>query len=122
MQEAVKDTRREGLKEMLYADELVLMAESESKAMEKFRVWKRKWRRRGLRVNIEKTKVVISGEEPKIRMESGRYPCRCCGRGMGESLVWCAGCERWCHQICAGVRCAQSGCRLLLSDLRWRRM
>ncbi len=36
---------------------------------------------KGLRVNMEKTKVVISGEEPMIRMENGRYPCGCYGRG-----------------------------------------
>ncbi len=43
-------------------------------------------------------------EEPMIRIESGRYLCRCCARGMGEKSVWCAGCERWCHQRCSGVR------------------
>ncbi len=53
---------------------------------------------------MEKTKVVISGEEPMVRMESGRYPCGCCGRGVGENSVWCAGCERWCHQRRSGVR------------------
>ncbi len=55
-------------------------------------------------MNMEKTKIVISGEEPMIIMESGRYPWGCCGRGVGENSVWCAGCERWCHQRCSGVR------------------
>ncbi len=41
--------------------------------------------RRGLRVNMEKTTVMISGEEPMIRMESGRYPCGCCERGVGKN-------------------------------------
>ncbi len=100
----MKETRREGLKELLYADDLVLMAESEEEAAEKFRVWKRRMKRRDLRVNMEKTKVVISGEEPRIRMESGRYPCGCCRGGVGENSVWCAGCEQWCHQRCLGVR------------------
>ncbi len=104
MQEATKGARREGLKELLYADNLVLMAESEEEAEEKFSAWKREMERRGMRVNIEKTKVVMSVEEPRIRMESGRYPCGCCGRGVGENFVWCAGCERWCHQRCSGVR------------------
>ena len=104
MQEATKEARREGLKELLYADDLVLMAESEEEAVEKFRTWKREMERRGLRVNMEKTKVVISGEELVVRMESGRYPCGCCGKGVGENLVWCAGCERWCHQRCSGLR------------------
>ncbi len=52
-------------------DDLVLMAELEKEAVEKFRAWKRTMERRGLRVNMDKTKVVISGEEPMIRMKSG---------------------------------------------------
>ncbi len=35
MQEAMKEARREGLKELLYADDLVLMAESEEEVVEK---------------------------------------------------------------------------------------
>ncbi len=37
MQEATKEAGREGLKELLYADDLVLMAESEEEVVEKFR-------------------------------------------------------------------------------------
>ncbi len=37
-------------------------------------------------------------------MENGRYPCGCCGRGVGKNSVWCAGCEWWCYQRCSGVR------------------
>ncbi len=47
-----------------------------------------------LRVNMEKTKVMISGEQPMIRMENGRCPCRCCERGVEENSVWFAGSER----------------------------
>ncbi len=67
MQEAMKEAGREGLKELLYADDLVLIPESEE-AVEKFRERKRGMERRGMRVNMEKTKVVISGEEPMIRI------------------------------------------------------
>ncbi len=52
MQEATKEARREGLKELLYADDLVLMAESEEEAVEKFNAWKRGMKRRELRVYI----------------------------------------------------------------------
>ncbi len=93
MQEATKEARREDLKELLYVDDLVLLAESEEEVLGKFSAWKRGMGRRGLRVNMEKKKV-ISGEKAMMRMESGRYPCRCCGRGLGENSVWCAECER----------------------------
>ncbi len=68
MQEATKEARREGLKELLYADDLVLLAESEDEAVEKFNACKWGMEKRGLRVNMEKMKVMISGEEPMIRM------------------------------------------------------
>ncbi len=55
-------------------------------------------------MNMEKTKVVIYGEQLMMRMERGRYPCGCCGRGVGKNSVWCVECERWCHQRCSGVR------------------
>ncbi len=112
MQETTKPAGRESLKELLYADDLVLMPESEEGAVEKLRSWQRGMERRGLRVNMEKMKVMISGEEPMVRVDSGRYSCGCCGRGMGENLVWCAGCESWCHQ-----RCEESWSQLSLSNL-----
>ncbi len=76
MQEVTKEARREGLKELLYVDDLMLMAESEEEAVEKFSAWRRGMERRGLRVNMEKTKVVISGEELMI----SRWEGRCKGR------------------------------------------
>ncbi len=91
MQEATKEANRDCLKKLLYVDDLVLMAEMEEEAVEKFSAWKRRMDSRGLRVNMEKTKVVISGEELMIRMESGRYPFGCCGREVGENSVWFKG-------------------------------
>ncbi len=70
MQEATRGPERESLKELLYVDDLVLMAELEETV--KSSAWKRGMARRGLRVNMEKTKVMISGGEPVIRMETGR--------------------------------------------------
>jgi hypothetical protein len=49
---------REGLPwELLYADDLVLLAESEEKLIEKFRHWKDGMKAKGLGVNIEKTQA-----------------------------------------------------------------
>ncbi len=98
MQEAMKEARRGGLKELLYADDLVLMAESEEEAVENLM-----YGRRGWRVNMEKVKVMIPGEELMMTMESGRYLCGYCERGVGENSVGCAGCECWCHQRCSGL-------------------
>ena len=104
IQEATKEERGENLKELLYADDLVLMAETEEEVVEKFRAWKRGMEKRGLKVNMEKTKMMVLGRKPAVTPESGRYPCGCCGRGVGANSVWCAGCNKWCHQRCSGLR------------------
>ena len=44
--------------ELLYTDDLVLVAETEELLMEKLRKWKRGMELKGLRVNIGKTKVM----------------------------------------------------------------
>jgi hypothetical protein len=44
--------------ELLYADDLVLLAESEEALVEKFRHWKDGMEAKELRVNMEKTKVM----------------------------------------------------------------
>ncbi len=47
MQEATKEAGRESLKELLYVDDLVLMAESEEGAVEKLGRGKGGWREEG---------------------------------------------------------------------------
>ena len=46
--------------ELLYADDLVLIAESMDELIEKFTRWKEGMESKGLRVNILKTKVMVS--------------------------------------------------------------
>ena len=46
-----------------YADGLVITAESEEEAVRKFGVWKREMETRGLKVNINKTKLMVIGRE-----------------------------------------------------------
>ena len=79
MQEATREIGLEGIKELLYADDLVIMADSEEELVERFEAWKNGMEKRGLKVNTDKTKVMISGNMPVERMERGRYPCGCCG-------------------------------------------
>ena len=58
--EALSREFREGLPmELLYADDLVLVAETEELLMEKLRKWKKGMELKGLRVNIGKTKKVM---------------------------------------------------------------
>ena len=103
LEEATKEGRR-GVWELLYADDLVITAESRAEAINRFNSWKEEVSRRGLRVNMEKTKVMVTGGPPKRRREEGRYPCSCCGRGVGVNSVLCTECGKWCHKRCSGLR------------------
>ena len=59
MLEALSREFREGLPmELLYADDLVLIAESKELLLEKLRKWKNGMEVRGFRVNAGKTKVM----------------------------------------------------------------
>lgn len=90
--------------ELLYADDLVLTAESGEEVEQMFNRWKRNLEHRGFRVNMEKTKIMVTGKRTQENIRSGRYPCGVCGRGVGVNSVLCTGCDRWCHGRCSGLR------------------
>jgi hypothetical protein len=61
------------LSEILYADDLVLMADSMEELQLKFDRWKSVIERKGLKVNMGKTKVMVSGEGgERVTKESGQ--------------------------------------------------
>ena len=65
MHEATREARCEGLWD-LYADGLAIRAEWEEDAVKKFGVWKRVMETRGLKVNMNKTKLMVMGREPAV--------------------------------------------------------
>ena len=104
MEEATKSCASGGPWELLYADDLVLTAESKSELERKFREWKSHMEDRGLKVNIEKTKFMITGDDEAEPVEMGEYPCGVCGRGVGVNSIPCVHCQKWCHKRCSGLR------------------
>ena len=60
--------------ELLYADDLVLVAESVEELTRKFALWKQGLEGKGLRVNLGKTKVMVSlgGRGRKLRPSASR--------------------------------------------------
>jgi len=52
--------------ELLYADDLAVIAETEDDLNKRLNEWKDFVQNRGMRVNMNKTKVVISGEWQKV--------------------------------------------------------
>jgi len=57
-----------------------------------------------MRVNMNKTKVMISGERHKVMQKAVRWPCGVCGRGVGNNSIQCASCQKWVHSKCSGIK------------------
>ena len=78
---------KEGLPwELLYADDLVQVAQSKEKLRERVLRWKECMELKGLNVNIKKTKVMRSGKSGKEIVKTERWPCVVCGKGIGGKL------------------------------------
>ena len=88
--------------EILYADDLVLMAEDMSELQTKYNNWKEAMEGKGLKVNVGKTKCMISGEASRKEV-SKIDPCSECGGRVGRNSVLCVTCGLWVHKRCSGV-------------------
>ena len=103
MEEATKEWRVGNPWELLYADDLVLTAESREGVEALFGEWRGAFEWRGLKVNLEKTKLMVMGGERGEVVQVGRYPCGVCGRGAGVNSTLCISCNTWCHKRCSGL-------------------
>jgi len=61
--------------ELLYADDLAVIDETEEVLIKRLNEWKDNVQSKGMRVNMNKTKVMVSGERQKIRQKAVRRPC-----------------------------------------------
>ena len=91
--------------ELLYADDLMISAESMEELLVKMQTWKTEMEKKGLRVNMGKTKIMASGINLDVLKKSGKYPCGVCQSGVGSSnAIFCGGCKRWVHKKCSGIK------------------
>ena len=60
--------------ELLYTDDVVVIAETQQDLIKRLREWKNNVENRGMRVNINKTTVMISGERQKPVQKAARWP------------------------------------------------
>jgi len=71
---------------VMFADDLALTEESELEGRRAFEEWKVAMESKGLKVNMEKTKLMVTGKELRHRVQSGRWPCGCSGKGVGSKF------------------------------------
>ena len=91
--------------ELLYADNLMISAESMEELLVKVQTWKTEMEKKGLCVNMGKTKIMEFGINLDVLKKSGKYPCGVCQSGVGSSnAIFCGGCKRWVHKKCSGIK------------------
>ena len=57
-----------------------------------------------MRVNMNKTKVMINGERQKPVQKAAKWLCGVCGRGVGSNSIQCTSCHKWVHKKCRGIK------------------
>ena len=95
--DVISENAREGLmNEILYADDLVLMSKSTENLKEKFLKWKEAFESKGLKVNLKKVKVTVSGSKGEV-LKSKVDPCAECRKRVMANLMMCTKCGKWIH-------------------------
>jgi len=89
--------------ELLYADDLVVIAETEDHLIKRLNEWKDNVENRSMRVNMNKTKVMISVEWQKVMQKAVRWQSGICGRDIGNNSIQCTSCQKWVHRKCSGI-------------------
>ena len=90
--------------ELLYADDLVLMADSVDLLHDKIVRWRECLESKGLKVNLKKTKIMLSRRNKGAVEKVGRWPCSVCGKGVGRNSIQCSACLSWVHKRCSGIK------------------
>ena len=63
---------------------------------------------KGMRVSMNKTKVMISGECQKVKQKAVRWPCGVCSKGVGNNSLQCTSCQKRVHNKCSGIKGSKS--------------
>ena len=90
--------------ELLYADDLVIMADSLELCSSKLKAWKAATEKKGLRVDMSKTKFLISGVGLDVLKDTGKFPCAVCSSGVGNNSIQCSRCKLWVHKRCSSLK------------------
>jgi len=64
-----------------------VIAETEEELINRLNEWKDNVESKGMRVTMNKTKVMISGERQMVRQKAVRWPCRVCSKGVGSNSI-----------------------------------
>ena len=69
----------------MYTDDIMISAESMEELLVKLRAWNSEMEKKGLRMNMEKTKIIVSGINLDLLEKSGKDPYGICLTGVGSN-------------------------------------
>jgi len=78
--------------ELLYADDMAVISETEEELIKRLNEWKENVENKGMRVNMNETKVMISGERQMVWQKAARWPCGMYNKGVGSNSLLCIRC------------------------------
>ena len=88
--DVVSSEARSGLpSQLLYADDLVIMAPTMEQLGRRVADWRASWLGKGLKVNAGKSKVMVGSSGGKMIVNSGKWSCGVCGKGVQANSVQC---------------------------------
>jgi len=72
-----------------------VIAETEEELIKRLNKWKDNVESKGMRVNMNKSKVIISGASQNVRQKAVRWPCWVCSKGVGSNSLQCTCSQKW---------------------------
>jgi hypothetical protein len=98
--EALSHEFRSGVPwELLYADDQAVMTDSLDECVTKLEAWKSGMETKGLRVNMRKTKLMVSGPGLDVLRDSGANQCAVCRSGGTMQIVGTCRCSDVCGRL-----------------------
>ena len=89
--DVVSSEARSGLpSELLYADDLVIMAPTMEQLGRRVADWRASLLGKGLKVNAGKSEVMVGSSGGKMIVNSGKWPCGVCGKGVESTGKLCS--------------------------------
>ena len=98
--EVTENARKGWMKQILYVDDLVLMGKTMEELRENYENLREAFESKGMRVNLGKAKLMVSGMEEET-FDSKIDPCGVCGIRVMSNSVLCTACGKWVHARCA---------------------
>ena len=80
------------------------MVETIEDLKKKLTIWKDKIKAKGLRVNVNKRKLVCSKHNYSVRSDPIKWSCSISRKGAGINSIFCQSCNHWVHKRCSKIK------------------